>query len=117
MSDISIRKCAWLSRHAPTADQAESLREYEIVQVDRQFDSAQEAWDAANEGGAPALVMAVLPLPMLAEFLRLANVPVIRAVMEWPTDEAGQRKGSVPVWTGRWERLVAVNVVTEEWRA
>lgn len=104
-------KCTWLSRHAPTPEQRASLRAYEIVQVDRHFRSGQEAWEAANEGGAPDLIVVVLPVAMQAELLRLAgDTPVIRAAMIWSRTRQGP-----PRWSGRWELLKQIVFEREEW--
>jgi hypothetical protein len=104
-------KCAWLSRHDPTAEQRTSLADFEIVQVDRTFRNGKEAWVAANEGGEADIIMAVLPIPMLAELLRLAgSTPIIRAYMVWPRDRVGE-----PRWSGKWSRVKQVVVERDDW--
>ena len=92
-------RCVWLSRHAPTPAQRESLSGYYIIQIDQSFRDAKEAWREACRAGKPDLIMAVLPTHMMAQFIRLARpIPVIRARMDWRGDW-----GRDPVWTGKWE--------------
>ena len=103
-------KCAWLSRHRPTPEQIRSLADYEIVQVCRRFKDAQEAWEAANEGGKPAIIMAVLPLDMLYRLLALAgDVPIMRTHFIVPTNGGPAR------WSGLWTRVRKVEINAVRW--
>lgn len=105
--------CAWLSWHEPTAAQRKSLAAYRIVQINPtgRYWSPGDAWALAQTrcGGVPDLVVAVMPTGMLKAFLRLVDrrVPVVRAVMDFSADP--------PIWTGQWEQIVRVSVVTTDW--
>ena len=106
----------WLSRHAPQAAQKKELRDAgftNIIQVSQTFASGKDAWEAAvaaNGGNAPDAVMAVLPLPMLAEMLHMAgDTPVIRAVMNRTMHD----DGTVTFEHDHFDRVLKVAVATE----
>lgn len=104
--------CAWLSRHAPTNAQREALKDYTIhvIHPPDRYHSARDAWVlACNRCGIPDLIFCIMPLTMLNEFLKLTHgIPVIRATWDYSCEP--------PRWTGRWERMKAVEVVTEVWK-
>lgn len=103
---------AWLSRHPPTDAQRRCLRAYRIHEIhppDR-FYSAADAWVLVqNRCGIPDLIFCIMPPTMLKDFLRLVagRTPVIRAVWDYSCEP--------PRWTGEWEQIKAVQIVTEVW--
>jgi hypothetical protein len=107
--------CAWVSRHAPMPDQTRSLADYRIVQInsnDHYFRTHFEVWNAIRETchGKPALIVAVLPKPMLVMLARFVKpIPVIRAQMTEGHDDARAQ------WTGAWKRVVDLMVIECEW--
>ena len=103
---------AWLSRHPPTTAQRDCLRMYRIhiIHPPNRFYSAADAWVLVqNRCGIPDLIFCVMPVGMLKDFLALVDgrVPVIRATWDYSCEP--------PRWTGRWQRLTGVHVVTENW--
>lgn len=97
--------CAWLSRHAPTVNQKQSLWQYDIVQIDppNRFRDAQHAWSRGCRdcNRKPDLWVVVLPDHFIAEFVALVNihsplVPVLQARMLPPIYDR---------WSGEWRRL------------
>lgn len=101
--------CAWLSRHAPTVNQRQSLWQYDIVQIDlpQRFRSASHAWSRACRDchRKPDLFVVVLPDGFIVPFMELVAVfapavPVLQARMLPPTYER---------WSGEWRALQVVN--------
>lgn len=98
--------CAWLSRHAPTLNQTDNLRAYQIITVQpkKRFWNAQSTWNLAFRacgGRTPDLFVVVLPNEWIGEFVKLAafcapSVPVLRARMLPPDYER---------WSGEWRAL------------
>jgi len=91
--------CAWLSRHAPTPAQRNSLANYRIIQLPNRWDSAETAWRTAKErcGGQPALAVVVMPEDMLCEFISLAKgTEIIRPKMGVLDHEH---------WSGVWQQV------------
>lgn len=103
-------RCAWLSHHTPLADQRQNLnqRGYVVYPALREGEYVRnhvEAWEAAINacGRAPDLIVAVLPVNMLAALAHYAQpVPVWIAPMRAES------------WSGIWRALEApfVELVT-----
>lgn len=106
-----MKRCAWISRHSPTFEQRVSLEAFQIVQVN----PPGRLWSAADavalsQGacqGWPDLYVVVMPMLMLQHFVGRVNghVRIIRAVMDFKSN----------TWTGHWEEIKAVRIVTEAW--
>lgn len=79
-----MKKILWLSRHEPQNEQiAELLQvfgEVEIVQVAKNIQSGNDVLQLMQDTGADEVV-AVLPIPLLQEVLRLGVRP-LKAVMK-----------------------------------
>lgn len=106
-----MKRCAWISRHSPTFEQRVSLEAFQIVQVN----PPGRLWSAADAvalsqsacQGWPDLYVVVMPMLLLQNFVERVqgHVPIVRAVM----DSRSNR------WTGHWEKIAAIHIVTEEW--
>lgn len=106
-----MKRCAWISRHIPSHDQRVSLGSFQIVQVN----PPGRLWSAADAvalsqsacQGWPDLYVVVMPMLMLQHFVMRVSghVPIIRAVMDFKRN----------AWTGHWEEIKAIHIVTEEW--
>lgn len=107
------KTCAWISRHDPLRDQKANLADYRIVKIN----PPGRLWSAADAivlsqnacGGWPDLFVVVMPVIMLQHFITLVDgrVPIVRGVYD--------RRKSHFEWTGRWEQVKAVNIVTQAW--
>ena len=113
---IEEQTIVWFSRHPATEKQREELREKgftNIIRVNATAESGSDAWEkcvAAVDGKTPDAIMAVLPIPLLSELLRVAgDTPVIRAVMNRTVHE----DGSATFTHDHFERVLKVKVVTE----
>lgn len=106
--------CAWLSRHDPTPEQERSLRGYDIIPV-RSPKRFQGGYDALAQmlikcdRRRPALIMAVMPNGMLAEFM----VALQQKGLDIPVIQADFHAG---MFTG-WRQVMAVHcsVVSVSW--
>ena len=113
MTDIPV--CAWLSPHAPTADQRASLRAYEIVQIAARYTSP---YDAVHQSFRicdkrfPALYVAVLPEVFLPTFVALvaqqSPPTVVLQARMLPPDYRRH-------WSGEWRALIVARDGTLEW--
>ena len=106
--------CAWVSRHKPTAAQTASLGDYCIVQIDtahHNFRNHHEVWNVIRQMcGKPAVIMAVLPVPMLVALVHFVKpIPVIRAQMADGHDDARA------CWTGSWRQVLDAQLIYGEW--
>lgn len=112
------KMCAWISRHEPTRAQRASLEgagyTIRIINPAERVQSAKWVWTLAQNacGGVPAIVVAVMPLNILKDFLQLTSeqTVVVRALMRQTGHGAHDWQ-----WTGRWQRIKRVQMVTEFW--
>lgn len=105
--------CVVLSRHKLTPAQARTLAGYTIHQVHppTRFFSAKDAlvlMQNACGGRFSQLVVAVMPLGMLQDFVRLIGdrVPVVRGIFDHSCE---------PMRFVRWERVLDVRIISEVW--
>lgn len=97
--------CAVVSRHELNDRQKDSLvmlREIEqFIQVDSVFKTAKDAWETTLMvcRRRPDLIVAILPDPIMVEFLELAKpIEVVEAEM--------YRYKEGWVWAGNWNSIV-----------
>jgi hypothetical protein len=107
-----MTKVLWFSRHLMQVAQMEALGDklgdVDITQLSKSIQSAQ---DIAQEIEAHDIIAVVAPPNLLAGILRIAgDKPVITAKME--------RKilpdGSVEMTFAKWERVLRVDIVKED---
>lgn len=107
-----MKTCAWISRHPPTESQRHSLSGYQIIQInpaDRLHSAADAIALSQNRcNGWPDLYVVVMPLMMLQAFVERVNgqVPILRSVVK---QECAYQ------WSGRWEQIVSIEIVTRTW--
>lgn len=107
------KKVLWFSRHEMTPEQKAALGDCEITQISRSINSAYELQEeiAAND-----IIAIVAPLNLQAQFLKLAgDKPVITAKSNRVLvhqDDGSEDK--VEFHFEKWERLVKVEVITED---
>lgn len=96
-----------------TPDQRAALGDCEITQINR---SIQSAYELQDEIAAADIVAIVAPINLQAQFLKIAgDKPVIMALSERiliPQEDGGESK--VEFHFVKWERLVKVEVVKED---
>lgn len=107
-----MKRCAWISRHVPTHEQRIALKAYRIYQIN----PPGRLWSAADAivlsqnacGGWPDLFVVVMPVIMLQHFVNQVNghVPIVRGIFT---------KIGTPEWTGKWEEIKAIHIVTQDW--
>ena len=109
------KKVLWFSRHEMTSEQKEALGDVEIVQINKTISSAYELKEEIDNCDIIAIVA---PLNIQKQFLDLANgKPVIYAVNQRiliPNEEGGEDK--VAFKFNGWQRIVKIEVVTEEFK-
>ena len=107
------KKVLWFSRHEMTPEQKAALGDCEITQISKTINSAYEL---ADEIAAADIVAIVAPINIQAQFLKLAgDKPVITAKSQRLL--VHQNDGSedkVVFQFEKWERLVKIEVVTED---
>lgn len=107
------KKVLWFSRHEMTPEQKAALGDCEITQVSKTINSAYEL---ADEIAAADIVAIVAPINIQAQFLKLAgDKPVITAKSQRllvHQDDGSEDK--VVFQFEKWERLVKIEVVTED---
>ena len=107
-----MTKVLWFSRHLMQVAQAQALMDklgdVDITQVSKSIQSAQ---DIAREIGAHDIIAVVAPPQLLAGILKLAgDKPVITAKMERTVLD----DGSVEMNFVKWERVLRVDIVKED---
>lgn len=108
-----MTRVLWLSRHEPQDEQVKELESklgpgpVEIVQVSATINRAKEIVDLMKIHGCDEVVV-VLPINLLADFIRIADKPPIRAVMNREVDA----NGNATFQHSHFERVVKVEVVT-----
>ena len=110
---MNTKKVLWFSRHEMTPEQREALGDCEITQVSKSIQSAYELADEIKEADIIAIVA---PLNLQAQFLKLAGTkPVITALNArvLVKQDNGEEEKAVFHFV-KWERLVKVEVVTED---
>ena len=112
-----IMKLLWFSRHAMTQDQLNALvakhGQLDIRQVDKTITSARELQDDIEWADIVAIVA---PIGLQAEFLRLAGEkPVIIAVNDRVLIDDGTGESKVEFRFVKWERLLKIEVVKEDY--
>lgn len=109
-----MKKVLWFSRHEMTEDQRAALGDCEIVQVDKTISSAYELQAEIEECDVIAIVA---PINLQQQFLKLAGgKPVIMAVNDRvlvPQEDGTESK--VEFHFVKWERLVKIDVVKEDY--
>lgn len=112
------KTCAWFSRHAPTPAQHASLSDYDIIMINppgRAY-SAIDAWVLiTNRISKPDLIVAVLPLGMLQTLVNIANTHGVPVIQARPLTHPDGRKRDTWTWSGKWDRVVKVEKLLEEW--
>ena len=107
------KKVLWFSRHEMTPEQKAALRDCEITQISKTINSAYEL---ADEIAAADIIAIVAPINIQAQFLKLAgDKPVITAKSHRllvHQDDGSEDK--VVFQFEKWERLVKIEVVTED---
>jgi len=112
------KMCAWISRHKPTRAQEADLKRggyiIRIVNPPDRITSSRWAWTLAQNacGGIPDLVVVVMPLNILNYFLREVSEQTV--VVRAPAQKSGEYAHDWE-WSGHWQRIKAVKVVTEPW--
>lgn len=110
---IMAKKVLWFSRHEMTDEQRGALGDCEITQISKTINSAYEL---ADEIAAADIVAIVAPINIQAQFLKLAgDKPVITAKSQRllvHQDDGSEDK--VVFQFEKWERLVKIEVVTED---
>lgn len=107
-----MTKVLWFSRHIMSKEQAEALMirlgNTEITQLSKSIQSAQ---DIAQEIGAHDIIAVVAPPQLLAGILKIAgDKPVITAKME----RTVLPDGSVEMKFVKWERVLRIDIVKED---
>lgn len=109
------KKVLWFSRHEMTSEQRKALGDVEIVQINKTISSAYELKEEIDNCDIIAIVA---PINIQKQFLDLANgKPVIYAVNQRiliPNEEGGEDK--VAFKFNGWQRIVKIEVVTEEFK-
>ena len=107
------KKILWFSRHEMTEEQKAALGDCEITQISKTINSAYEL---ADEIAAADIIAIVAPINIQAQFLKLAgDKPVITAKSQRllvHQDDGSEDK--VVFQFEKWERLVKIEVVTED---
>lgn len=107
------KKVLWFSRHEMTGEQRAALGDVEIVQVNRTINSAFELKDEID---ACDIIAIVAPIHLQKQFLDLSNgKPVIIALNQRilvPGENGGEDK--VTFKFNGWQRIVKIDVITEE---
>lgn len=107
------KKVLWFSRHEMTPEQKAALGDCEITQISKTINSAYEL---ADEIAAADIIAIVAPINIQAQFLKLAgDKPVITAKSQRllvHQDDGSEDK--VVFQFEKWERLVKIEVVTED---
>lgn len=107
------KRVLWFSRHEMTADQRTALGDCEIVQVNR---SIQSAYELSSEIAEDDIIAIVAPIQLQQQFLKLAgNKPVIMAVNDRILiPQADGTENKIAFKFVKWERLVKIEVVKED---
>ena len=109
------KKVLWFSRHEMTEEQKAALGDVEITQVSRTINSAYELKEEIDNCDIIAIVA---PLNIQKQFLDLAKgKPVIYALNQRvlvPNEEGGEDK--VMFKFNGWQRILKIDVVTEEFK-
>jgi len=110
MTNFTPQKlCAWITRHPPQPDQAQSLKAagYKVIQYAIRDKSGSHVLERIRGvlGCDPDLIVAALPKKTLAYLAHHAPCPVVVAEM----DHSYVR----PRWTGHWRQVVRMELHTE----
>jgi hypothetical protein len=108
----SVKKVLWFSRHEMTTDQREALGDCDIVQISKTINSAYELQEEIE---AADIIAIVAPINLQQQFIKIAgDKPVIMAVNDRVLipQEDGEEK--VKFQFVKWERLVKIEVVKED---
>ena len=107
------KKVLWFSRHEMTEEQKKALGDCEITQINKSISSAYELQE---EIAAADIVAIVAPINLQAQFVKIAgDKPVIMALSDRvlvPDENGGESK--VEFHFVKWERLVKIEVVKED---
>lgn len=108
-----MKKVLWFSRHRMSPEQLAALGEVVVKQVSKTIQTARELSDEIDVADIIAIVA---PIGLQAEFLRLAgDKPVIVAASERIiTKSADGTEDKVAFQFVKWERLVKIEVVKED---
>lgn len=106
------KKVLWFSRHEMTPEQKAALGDCEITQISKTINSAYEL---ADEIAAADVIAIVAPINIQAQFLKLAgDKPVITAKSKRLLVHQDGSEDKVVFQFEKWERLVKIEVVTED---
>jgi len=102
-----------LTRHEPTKEQCEELvrlfgNGIDVITVSETITDPRRVAELVETYKASVLEV-VLPIGLLADVLKVVDVPVIRAVMNREVKE----NGAVEFTFSHYERILKVEVVTE----
>ena len=108
------KKVLWFSRHKMTEEQAKALGDnVEIIQIDKSIQTAYELQEEINQCGIIAIVA---PINLQAQFLKLAgDKPVIQALNNRvlvPKDGESEVQFNFV----KWERLIKIEVLKEDFK-
>lgn len=109
-----MKKIFWFSRHQMTPEQQAALgSDVEIHQCSKTIASAYEV---AEELAGMDVIAVVAPINLQAQFLKLAgDRPVITAVSERILVPQEDGEDQVVFRFVKWERLISVQVVKEDY--
>ena len=95
-----VKSVLWVSRHKPLDIQKKDLEKMygkplHIVMLPDTITQAQDIIDHCVKD--TVAIVAVLPVDLLSDLLKLSRIPVLRAVMRYPN---GDRTDAVPEHSG-----------------
>lgn len=98
-----------------TPEQAAALGEVEVKQIDKTISSAYELKDEID---AADIIAVVAPIHIQEQFLKIAgDKPVITALSERIIEKSEDNSESKVVFKfAKWERLVEIKVVKEDFK-
>lgn len=110
---MKMKKVLWFSRHIMSDEQRRALGDVEIVNINKTISSAYEI---ADEIADADIIAIVAPVNLQMQFLKLAgDKPVIMAKSERVfTKDAEGNESKVAFKFLKWERLVKIDIVLED---
>ena len=118
----TVTTVVWATRHQPSKEQklffGKASKHVALTGDALTFQSGTHAWEEvlkANGGQAPTYVVGVIPVGMIADYLKVAGeTPLLRAVMNsvsTPKADGGEPTRTYQ-WAGSYEQIKKVEVVT-----
>lgn len=109
------RNVFWFSRHEMTEDQKKALGDNVVIHQCNQ--SVKSAYEIADKLEGMDVIAIVAPVNLQQQFLRLAGGrPVIMAVSERVLISQEEGEDKVEFHFVKWERLLEINIVKEDYR-